>query len=43
MVTFYSYKVDNRQMQLANVPEPYQSELRRLGYTDEVAEAGEGE
>lgn len=34
MLTYYKYKVDNGQIQLSQVPEPYQTQMRNQGYTD---------
>lgn len=42
MLTFYKFRVDNGMLLLSNVPDPYQTQMRKQGYTDEV-EAGEGE
>lgn len=42
MLTFYKFRVDSGMMLLETVPEPYQSQMRKLGYTDEI-EAGEVE
>ncbi|MFC4103592.1 hypothetical protein [Paenibacillus xanthanilyticus] len=38
MLTYYRYKVDKGMMALADVPNPYQSQLRNMGYTDADAE-----
>lgn len=34
MLTYYRYKVDKGMMLLSEVPEPYQTQMRNLGYTD---------
>lgn len=34
MMTYYKYKVERGMLQLADVPEPYQSMMRAEGYTD---------
>lgn len=44
MLTFYKFRVDNGMLQLSDVPNPYQNQMRLLGYKDEEAsEAGEEE
>ncbi|WP_308637727.1 hypothetical protein [Paenibacillus silvisoli] len=48
MLTYYKYKLDKGMITLSQVPEPYQTQLRALGYTDPsdpepATEAGLGE
>jgi hypothetical protein len=38
MLSYYKYKVDKGQMDLADVPWDYQKQLREMGYTDKVVE-----
>ncbi|MGG1633639.1 hypothetical protein [Paenibacillus sp. NRS-1760] len=42
MLTFYKFRVDNGMLQLSEVPNPYQNQMRLQGYTDTVEE-GEDE